>query len=186
MTSLTPALYPSLLGDAYANLPAPVQALHGTQSRRVWSGTANVTRGKNTIARLIARLFGFPPDAASVPLRITFDADGDTERWTRDFAGHVLRSVQSSGIGRNEGLLIERFGPLNVALALAVEGDRLCLTPRRWSFLGVPLPKAFLPTGESFETAQNGRFQFDVAITAPVIGLIVAYRGELEECDDDD
>ena len=182
MTPQAPALYPSLLGDTFAELPAPVQALHGTRDRRVWSGTAEVTRGRNPIAMLIARCFGFPQGGTQMPLRLTFTPEGDAEIWTRDFGGHVLRSVQARGWGRQDGLLVERFGPLRVALALAASGDRLCVIPRHWSLFGVPMPKALLPRGESFETARDGRFQFDVTVTAPLLGLIVAYRGELEEC----
>ncbi len=105
--------------------------------------------------------------------------EGATERWTRTFDGRRFSSVQSSGRGRDRHLLVERFGGIAVAIALVVDAGRLLLVPRRWSFLGLPLPRALLPRGESFEAEEDGRFRFDVEIRAPVVGLIVAYRGEL-------
>jgi hypothetical protein len=41
------------------------------------------------------------------------------------------------------------------------------------------MPKVFLPTGASFETERDGQFCFDVEISLPLIGPIVAYRGAL-------
>jgi len=42
------------------------------------------------------------------------------------------------------------------------------------------MPKLLLPTGDSYETENERSFHFDVEITAPLIGLIVAYEGSLE------
>jgi hypothetical protein len=88
--------------------------------------------------------------------------------------------LQSRGVGRNEYLLVERFGPLSFAMALTAEEDRLHLIPRRWSAFGIPMPRWLLPNGTSFETEVEGRFRFDVEIAAPFIGLIVSYRGSLD------
>ncbi|MBD7954144.1 hypothetical protein H9654_07985 [Stenotrophomonas sp. Sa5BUN4] len=41
-------------------------------------------------------------------------------------------------MGRNGALLVERFGLIDLALALVVDGGRLQLLPRRWSVWGVP------------------------------------------------
>jgi hypothetical protein len=89
--------------------------------------------------------------------------------------------VQSCGTGRNQYLLVERFGIIAVSLALVVEDDRLFLRPRRWSLLGLPLPNFLLPAGNSFEAEVDGCFRFNVEIRAPVVGLIVAYQGQLSE-----
>jgi len=76
--------------------------------------------------------------------------------------------------------LLERFGIIEIALALVVDGGRLFLVPRRWNCLGIPLPRWLLLVGTSYECEIDGRFAFDVEIGAPVVGLIVAYRGELD------
>jgi hypothetical protein len=136
--------------------------------------------GDGLIARLVAALIGFPRAGADVPLRVAIVPERDGERWTREFDGKAFSSVLRPGVGRNESLLLERFGMIEIALALVVDGPRLLFIPRRWSGLGIPLPRFLLPVGTTFECERNGRFAFDVEIGAPVVGLIVAYRGQLD------
>jgi hypothetical protein len=50
---------------------------------------------------------------------------------------------------------------------------------RRWRLLGIPMPRFLLPTGAAREHADGGRFNFDVEIRLPLVGLVVAYRGWL-------
>jgi hypothetical protein len=173
------ALYPQLLGSAFDVLPPQVQALHrGSQARR-WSGRADIRRGKGIMARVIAALIGFPKAGTDVPVSVAFTPENGGERWTRDFGGRRFSSWQRRGRGRSAYLLVERFGVIDVALALVVEGDRLHLVPRRWSLLGIPMPGFLLPRGTTYETETEGQFVFDVEIAAPWVGLIVGYRGRL-------
>ncbi len=172
-------LYPRLLGSAFATLPASVRALHDSNAERRWAGTAEVRRGRGLLAALVAALIGFPEAGAAVPVLVSFSPENGGERWTRRFGSRAFTSVQRGGQGRDSYLLVERFGLAAFSLALVVEGDRLRLVPRRWSLLGVPMPRALLPRGESFETEADGRFRFDVEIALPGIGLVVGYRGTL-------
>ncbi|MDR6265892.1 DUF4166 domain-containing protein [Roseobacter sp. N2S] len=177
-------LYRQILGTAFDGLATPVQALHDSTKTRRWTGQAHVRRGTNWIARAIAAVIGFPKAAPDVPVTVTLSPLAKGELWTRNFGGKIFSSTQHKGSGKNEYLLVETFGILSVALALVVDGNRLFLIPRRWSCLGIPLPRALLPSGQSFETTRNGNFCFDVEITAPLIGRIVAYRGELRQVDE--
>lgn len=176
-------LYEALLGSAFASLPPQLRQLHGPARANRWVGTAHVRRGRGPIVALIAALMKFPEPADAVPVTVTFASEHGGERWVRHFGGRRFSSLQTPGTGLNARLLMERFGPISVGLALVVDRDRLHLIPRRWSFLGVPLPKALLPAGTSFETERDGEFAFDVEIAVPLIGLIVAYRGKLRPCD---
>lgn len=173
------SLYRQVLGSAFDALPPQVQALHEASGARQWSGVARIRRGTGLLSRLVAVVIGFPKAADQVPVTVAFTPERGGERWTRDFAGRRFSSWQRRGAGRNDALLVERFGAIDVALALVVDGDRLTLVPRRWSCLGIPLPNALLPKGTTFETELDGRFVFDVEIAAPIVGLIVAYRGSL-------
>lgn len=173
------SLYRQVLGSAFDALPPQVQALHEASGARQWSGVARIRRGTGLLSRLVAVAIGFPKAAEQVPVTVAFTPERGGERWTRDFAGRRFSSWQRRGAGRNDALLVERFGAIDVSLALVVDGDRLTLVPRRWSCLGIPLPNALLPKGTTFETEVDGRFVFNVEIAAPIVGLIVAYRGSL-------
>lgn len=173
-------LYRQVLGKAFEALPSKVQELHDSTETRIWAGQAEVRRGQGWIARVIAKVIGFPSASPEIQVNVTLSPEQGGEKWTRNFGGKKFSSFQALGTAKNDYLLVERFGPIDVALALVVEGEKLFLIPRRWSCFGVPLPSAFLPSGQSFETEKDGCFCFDVEIAAPLIGLIVAYKGRLK------
>ncbi|MDX8532039.1 DUF4166 domain-containing protein [Mesorhizobium sp. VK25A] len=172
------ALYPDLLGDAWKSLPAEIRAMH--DGTAMADGYASIERGSGMLSRLAARVAGFPPAAADVPIKVRFVTDGQGETWIRTFGAHSFSSRQFAGRGRSERLLCERFGPLVFAMALVVDGNRLRLVLRRWSFLGLPLPMWLRPRSDAYETVEDGRFRFHVEISHPAAGLIVRYRGWLE------
>lgn len=172
-------LYPGILGSAYASLPPAIQALHRHETSHAVAGRASVERGKGLLSRLVGALVGFPQAGADIPVRVSFEIQNKREVWTRNFAGRRFRSVQTAGRGRNAGLVDERFGPFSFGLALLAEDGRLTLVVRNWRFLGLRLPRFLAPSGDSFESAEDGRFNFHVEIAHPLFGLIVRYKGWL-------
>ncbi|TGD97013.1 SDR family oxidoreductase [Methylobacterium nonmethylotrophicum] len=174
------SLYRGILGPALDTLPTPVSAFHEGSGSRRWTGSAGVRRGTGLVARLLCATIGFPDTARNAPVTVIVSPEHGGERWTRTIGEKTFASVQSAGTGRDRYLLVERFGVVAVAIALVRDGKRLVFVTRRWSILGIPMPRSLLPTGETFETEIDGRFAFDVTIRAPLVGLIVAYRGTLE------
>jgi hypothetical protein len=172
-------LYRRLLGDAYGQLPAPIQALHHMTDTRVAEGVATIERGKGFLVRATATVFGFPPAGRDVPVKVLFTLRDGREVWRRTFADRSFSSTQEEGRGRFDRLLCERFGPFCFGIALVCAADRLQLVVRGWSVFGIPLPRALAPIGDAYESAEDGRFHFDVEIRLRWIGLIVGYRGWL-------
>jgi len=173
------ALFHRVLGEAFARLPPPLRTLHGVAGRRCFHGRAEVERGRG-LAGLVARLFRLPRSGRDLPLTVTIAATPAGEVWQRDFGGQRFRSRLAAGRGREQHLLVERFGPLTFALALVLEGGRLAYVVRGWRCCGLPMPRALAPRSEAFETAAAGRFRFDVTIRLPLLGLLARYRGTLE------
>jgi len=124
-------------------------------------------------------VFRFPLAGTKVPVTVEIDRSPVREQWTRDFAGRKFSTLLSAGQGRSEHLLCERFGPLSFAIALVRGEDRLHYVVRRWSVLGIPLPRRWAPGGLSFEHVETGKFGFDIAIGHALTGPIVRYRGWL-------
>jgi hypothetical protein len=171
-------LYRRLLGDAWHRLPAPLRALHEVDTRLVACGVGRVERG-SWPAQFVATLFRFPRAGEEVAVEVEFVERDGRQTWTRRFDGRALRSVQWEGRGGFDRLLCERFGPLVFGLALVLDGERLRLVVRRWTLLGVPLPRVLAPRVDSFEEAVDGRFGFHVEIVHPALGLLVRYAGWL-------
>jgi hypothetical protein len=172
-------LYRRLLGEAWDRLPASLRVLHDLRGEKRVVGQAAVDRGTGLLSRLVAAVIGFPAAGSEVPVEVAFQVRDGVETWQRRFAGRRFASTQAEGRGRSEGLVVERFGPVRVGMALVLDGDRLRLVVRRWSLLGLPLPVALAPNGDAWETEAEGRFRFHVEIRHPWTGLIVRYRGWL-------
>lgn len=174
-------LYRRALGEAaWAALPPPIQRMHDVHATMTASGLAVVERGSGLVARLIAAVMGLPRAGRDVPVRVRFSPDERGEHWERSFAGRRFASYQYRTDKTDGGLVLERFGPIVIELRLAAVQGRLDITPSGWSFLGLPLPRALAPIGETYEAVDaDGRFTFHVEIAHAWLGLIVRYRGTL-------
>jgi hypothetical protein len=172
---LPPVLYERIMGPAYAALPPLVRAIHDLHGDAGAAGEGTVARGRNPFARLMAAIARFPP-AGTYALHVAFAERDGRERWTRDFGGHVF----SSELSARRGLAVERFGPMRFGFALAPTPDGLAMHLRRWSILGLPLPRFLAPRIAAREYEAEGRFHFDVRLTFPLIGPIVHYTGWLK------
>lgn len=177
-TSEFTPVFARVLGPAWAALPQPLQDLHRLADRRHWTGRARISRGTGCLARLAAWAMRFPAAAEDVPVTVTMDHRSGREVWTRDFAGQRFRShLRPANAG-----MIERFGPLSFLIALTVREGRLSYPVVRGWCLGLPLPRALLPVSDTVEAVDaRGRATFDVALSHPLSGPIIRYRGWLTE-----
>lgn len=173
-TRLPPPLYERVMGARYASLPEAVRAMHHIHADGGASGEAVVERGRNILARLIARIMRFPP-AGRHPLHVAFTERDGVETWTREFGPHGFTSYLSE----HNGQLVEQFGPLRFGFDLPSDEKELAMEMRGWSFQGIPLPMALAPRSRAREWQEGGRFRFDVPIALPLVGLIVHYTGWL-------
>lgn len=171
-------LYERMLGDAWRVLAPTVREMHsGIESAE---GRARVHRGRGPFALFAGAMMSFPPAAADIPVRVTFEQTPGGEVWRRTFGCHSIQSHQYEGRGKSERLIVERFGALEFAMALVVDGDQMRLVTRRWSVLGITLPLWLAPRSNAYEYEEDGVFHFFVEITHPLAGLIVRYSGWLK------
>ncbi|WP_437605300.1 DUF4166 domain-containing protein [Sorangium sp. So ce834] len=172
-----PALYPTLLGSAWAALAPPVQALHGGGARA--RGRFRVRRGRGLAARLLAALLRMPAAAEDVLVTLAVERSGDGERWIRAFGGRLLCSSQ----WRSGDLLVEALGPIQCWFRLRAEGGALVFEQARSTFglrgFGLPLPRWLAPRVEGRAEPSRDEVRVDVRIFAPVAGLLVAYEGRV-------
>jgi len=176
-------IFEQVLGDAFDALPMPIRELHSGVGVTRYSGRASVARGGGLLARAVGWLARFPDAQSDVPVSVTISQRGTREEWTRDFDGHTFSSELSAGSQRLTALLCERFGPVKFGMALVADGDRLRYVSRRWTILGIPMPKWLMPNGAMYETVSDGKFVFHVEIKFPIVGHVVTYAGNLQKID---
>ena len=169
--------FKQVLGDVFDTLPNAVKDTHTAVTARHFAGTASVTRGTGLQARIAALLFGFPPTTPAIDVQVSKTPQGAGERWVRRFG----RSTFRSDLTPTARGMTERFGALTFDLDLHVRDGRLHFPVRSGRFLGIPIPRVLLPQSIASEREEGGRFHFDVELRAPTGGMLVHYRGWLEE-----
>lgn len=173
-------VYRQVMANAYDAMPPAWRAVHDLREGQLTvSGRASVTRGRSLLARLAGAIVGFPKAGEDVPVSVAFSRTARAEVWRRTFAGKVFASRQEPGRGRSRHLVVERFGPLAIAMAPVVREGRMSLIIRRFTVFGISLPLWLGPTTTAREAVVDGRFRFDVEIGHRWTGLIVRYQGWL-------
>lgn len=178
MTVEPVALFPRAIGSAFDVLPAPIRDLHEAVGVSVWRGRARIDGAAGPMAALVARVVGFPT-AGGTAVEVEIQTDGQRSVWRRRFGRHRFLSVLSNA--REGGGVTERFGPLSFDLILTVRDGWLHYDVERWRMGALPLPRFLMPGTVTHEQIDaEGRFAFDVEISAPLVGRLVRYRGWLE------
>lgn len=171
------SLYASILGRRFRSLHAAIRRLHG--ELEAVRGICAVAHG-NLAARVLARLLGLPRAGERQALHVAFDrfntAGRLREHWHRDFAGHRLSTWQ----WQEGDALCERFGPLVLRFRLHADpvGLRHELTACR--LFGVRLPRWLSPVieGTEWPVGRQG-VGFRVRVVLPLVGLLIAYGGQV-------
>lgn len=172
-------LFKQALVNRWPQLPEVVRRLHEISDYEVFTGQAEVVRGRHPLAKLLAGLFRFPPENPKIEVTVRKWRTIRGETWERQFGEARFRSHLSQA--RGQGRVWECFGPFAFELELGVSEAGHDLRVRRGRFFGLPLPSWLLPISRACESVKDGRFHFDVALIAPLgVGLIVHYRGWLE------
>jgi hypothetical protein len=176
-----PPLLERVMAGEFATLPEAWRRLADIHDLDRFSGEGSVERGSGRLAGMVALLFGFPPQASSVPVSVTKECTGDGEKWTRRFGTKTFVSQLSRKTGDRPGVIRERFGPFSFILDLTARNGRVEWPVERWRFLGIAMPRRLAPQSRSSEeVGTDGKFRFDVSITLPFVGPVIRYRGWLE------
>ncbi|NSX55515.1 SDR family oxidoreductase [Parasulfitobacter algicola] len=176
-TELQP-IFQTVLGPVFRELPPLVQASHQTYGVLRLVGKSTVTRGTGLISRLLGWVFRFPKADDDISVEVVKIRTQSGETWHRHFGKQTFKSHLAPATNG----MTERFGPFTFLLGLQVKGDALVFPVTSAKiFGGIPMPKWLLPISVSHETQSEGKFRFDVRLSAPLgIGLVVHYRGYLE------
>jgi hypothetical protein len=172
----SPSLYRRILGAEFDALPEVLRRFHDAGGESRARGTFRVERGAGWLRNAIAAILGMPPAGSDVPVRLRVVAEGDRERWIRDFDGHRVETVEWA----RGDLLMERSGPVCFSCSLVLDGSRLIYEFRRAWFAGVPIPRWLSPHVESYLDADVSGWRVVVRIFAPIVGRLVSYEGWVE------
>ncbi len=178
------SVFEMALGDTrYKSLPSALTAFHDHSGPLVWSGKSEIVGAQWFVPRLLATIFGFPKTSQDADVKVVIDrailpCGTPFERWTRSFSGKRMSSILKVD---HKGELSEQFEPFTFDLPVEAKNDGLRMPVSGWRLGKWKLPKIFAPISDAREFMDDqGRFRFDVRLSAPLIGLIVHYKGWLQ------
>lgn len=176
-------LFERVLGNNFETLPEAIQRSHQTVDVNHWQGRASVQRGESYWSRVLARLFGFPPEDNDVAVNVSKTVTANGETWQRRFGNRIFRSR----LAASKRGMTESFGPFTFLLDLKADAGALHYPVVSGRLGPLPLPRWLLPVSIAKEQVIDGRFCFDVKILAPVTkDLLVHYQGWLIDAASDD
>ncbi len=179
--SKTDYVFEKVLSNEFNNLREQVRVLHAPDGPTVWKGQTQAEGPSNILGKLAGLIAGVNVKTGETETTVTITPKPNGEVWERNFGGRTFKSRLTPGKGKNEYLMMEHFGPLKFALALVHKDQRLYFIPRRWFFLGIPMPQFLLPKGDTYETVTDSKFEFHVDLQVPIIGRVAKYQGWLEK-----
>jgi Domain of unknown function (DUF4166) len=168
-------LFPSLLGATFQRLDSPVRNVHCGSSRRLY-GTATVTRGRSTLARILSAAASLPRTANQLAIEVQITTNERAENWVRYFGDS--RPMQSTLCARH-GLLVERLGPAELTFRLRERDGGIEWSLVQISALGMRLPIRWFAV-TAYSGAHAGRYTFAIDAALRGIGRIIRYEGELD------
>jgi Domain of unknown function (DUF4166) len=175
--SVPAALYPRLLGTAWAELPAVVRGVHAGGAEMRTHGRFRVRGAASVLTRVVARLAGLPREGETdMDLHVLRDARGET--WRRRFGEDLLVTRQEE----EDGCLVEEIGMLQLRFELAAAEGALRFRQvgariGRGRFRAV-VPRWLAPVVTARAWAQDGlRVQVEVRTAGG--RLLCAYEGVL-------
>lgn len=175
--TLTPALFPSLLGSHFHALPAPVKLAHSGRSVRL-VGDSCITRGTTLLSRICAFFARLPPAHAHVETQVDIEVKPDgSEVWHRRFGKARMPGELSVGPG---GLLREHLGAVRFDFLLTPDSQGFQWQVKRVAVFGLPLPAAWFSQVHAYSYGEAGSYRFLVHAQMPVAGLLVRYEGSLK------
>lgn len=165
-------LLKTCLGDEYEKLAPLIQVSHLGRTRL--EGHADIQRG-NPLAQILCLLTGMPRSAKNARFVVEGDHLPEGMRWNRLINGKPM----NSWFALDKGLLVEKLGFIHMSMKLRVEESALIYTIVKTKILGIPIPSFLAPRVEAREEQVGNDYVFQVAVSLPLVGLLIKYAGVL-------
>jgi len=176
-------LYEVLTGPQWRELAESVRRFHGPTCPAECRGSVRITRSGSLLAGIISRVLGLPQPAECAAAALVVTRDKGHHKWVRRLGNSSLVTRQSAG---RDGLLAERFGPVELRFRLTVKNGALHFEQNEVRFrlagAGIPVPGWASPKISAVceGSGAGAQVRIWVEVKAPLLGVLLSYEGWLE------
>lgn len=168
-------LYQRVLGKDFSKLPPILQHFHSLPEGGCANGIISVKQGAGVLQHIAARVLRLPRAGKMIPLRLQVIPKDGKEIWIRHFDGQSLETLQ----WQSGSYLVEKAGPLQFVFHLTADEHGLTFHPYLSKIGDIQIPECI-----SLRVSANARslencWDIRVVITAPLLGTITTYQGEI-------
>lgn len=171
----------SWFGDGFDALDPLLRELHREGGEL--SGAVDLTFGRGLAGfagRRIAKKLGLPVTAGSKDLTVKISHEEGCLHWARNFDNQQnMVSVFRPQGHYPSGCWIESTGKLTLVLGVQIVDGGWYWVQQQLILFGVSLPLWLFPRTTAYKRISNGRYEFSVSVSLPVLGELVSYRGLL-------
>ncbi len=166
--------------DNFSELDPLLQKLHiyGGELH----GKIEISYGKGLaglVGKRLAKKMKLPNEGCH-DLLVSISHSEEGLHWLRRFnQDSVVESLFVPHGCLTDGYWIEKTGPMEMKLTVdIVDGGWFwrCLNIR---LFGLPIPIFLIPKSQAYKVIENGKYNFSVSFTYPVLGNLVSYKGLL-------
>lgn len=169
-------------GTGFDALDPLLQSLH--RHGGTLEGAIDIRLGGGLAGRLgrrLARRLGIPPTAGRHSLQVDIRHDATTLHWDRRFDRASWMRSRFEPIGSwPDGCWRETTGPVQLRLAVDIVDGSWHWRTMGMRVRGLSLPLVLMPRTRAYKRVQDGRYQFHVGFSLPLLGEFLAYGGTLD------
>lgn len=169
-------------GPDFGQLEPLLQDLHRTGG--VLTGQVELDFGGGLgglIGRRLARKLGLPASAGSHNFKVDIRHKDGALHWARQFDSLPdMVSVFTPHGHYPDGYWIESTGNLTLHLGVRITDGGWHWVQRKLIFRGITLPLRLFPATKAYKCINNGKYEFSVSFSLPVVGQLLRYCGHLD------
>jgi hypothetical protein len=170
-------------GNDFYNLDSLIQNLHvhgcnlyGEINLEYGSGLAGF------IGKRIGKKIGMPIKSNIIDCTINISHKNNLLYWDRQFGNKNKISSIFSPIGNYpHGYWIEQTGKIYLELGVEIHDGGWYWIQKKIKFMNITIPAWLAPKSNAYKRVKNGKYEFSVTLSLPLIGKLFSYSGILEQ-----
>lgn len=132
------------------------------------------------IGKRLARKLGLPGVGGMHNLKVDISHQDGALYWARRFDTNAdMVSIFTPAGAYPHGYWIESTGNLTRHLGVRIKSGGWHWVQRKLNYRGVALPLWLFPSTDAYKRISDGKYEFSVSFSLPVIGQLLYYRGFL-------